>query len=217
MIIYGKLSLSLQNYIIPEQHGTIAKRSTLSNLLIFNEFIAESLVDETEILVIYTDFQKAFDKVNHKLLIHKLSKYGFVGNILSWLLSYVTDRVHTICENKNYISQPIFPSSGLPQRSHLSAPLFNIFINDIKMCIESSNFLLYIDDLKIFRKIESPNDYNYTKNDLLNIESWTIRNNLLFNPFKCKVILYSKKSKKCDKVFYIYNEMLENVTFIKDL
>jgi len=119
---------------------------------------------------IYTDFSKAFDTVNHSILINKLSSYGVGGPLLSWLLSFITNRYQLIRFN-NIFSRYIEVPSGVPQSSHLGLLLFNIFINDISRVLKYSKLLLYADDLKIFRQVGTAADAHCLQQDLDNLNS----------------------------------------------
>lgn len=101
--------------------------------------------------VIYTDLKRAFDKLNHKLLILKLIAYEFCDPILSWVESFLTKRTQFV-KYKNFISDCIDVLSGVSHEDHLSSFLFLLFINDINITLKHSNFLLLADDLKLFNK-----------------------------------------------------------------
>ena len=83
------------------QHGFMPKRSCLTNLLEFLEFVAEA-VDRGELVdVIYLDFQKAFDKVPHARLLEKIKAHGITGNILNWLENWLKGKQQHVVLNGN--------------------------------------------------------------------------------------------------------------------
>ena len=96
--------------------------------------------------MIYTDFSKAFDRVNHNLLLYKLSSYIIHPYVLRLLRNYLNCRMHSVVLDGHYSNWNIVPS-GVPRGS--------IFVNDIPDCL-SNKCLLFADDLNIFNKIHSP-------------------------------------------------------------
>jgi hypothetical protein len=88
-IINNKIIPILNNLLINEQHGFRTKRSTVTNLAIFKQYIFDSFSSNTQTNVVYTDFEKAFDRVDHNLLIEKLKNYGINNPLLSWLNSFL--------------------------------------------------------------------------------------------------------------------------------
>ena len=82
---------------------------------------------------IYTDFSKAFDRVDIQLLLHKLKYYGVIGSILSWIRSYLTHRTQVVSIN-GHQSKVFNVTSGVSQGSHLGPVLFLLFVNDITKC-----------------------------------------------------------------------------------
>lgn len=216
-IITDQLGTFFKPYIINEQHGFMPGRSTTTNLMIYTQFLLNALEHRSQVDAIYTDFQKAFDSVNHNLLLHKLKNSGIAEPLLTWLSSYLKNRIQ-IVSMKNFFSDPIKVTSGVPQGGHLSPLLFNIFINDIRHKIQHSNILLYADDLKIFKSISSLNDCTLLQEDFQNFLSWCNENHLILNMEKCKIITFSKKT----HVFhYPYSDnqssYLERVDNIRDL
>lgn len=105
---------------------------------------------------VYTDFSKAFDRVNHDILLQKLDAIGVRGNALKWINSYLVGRKIQVRVD-GHLSSNYDVKTGVPQGSHLGPILFNIFINDIGVNF-SSEYLLYADDLKIYRRITSNPD-----------------------------------------------------------
>ena len=97
---------------------------------------------------IFIDLKKAFDTVDHKILLHKLNHYGFRGVINKWFSSYLQDRTQT-AQIDSYISARNHITCGVPQGSVLGPLLFVICINDIQGCSEKLKFYLFADDTNI--------------------------------------------------------------------
>ena len=102
--------------------------------------------------IIHTDFSKAFDTVNIRLLMSKLSELRLPNSLLKWLLSYLTDRKPMIRFN-GCVSKCIDVLSEVPQGSHIGPLLFILFVNDLCEVLDGCKFLFYADDLKIFKAI----------------------------------------------------------------
>jgi retron-type reverse transcriptase len=99
--------------------------------------------------VIYTDFHKAFDSVNHDIQIQILIASGFGELLLSWFKSFLVDR-YQWDSLLNFKSTLYLSSSGVPQGGHLSPILFNIFINIIGNALHNCRFLCFADDVKLY-------------------------------------------------------------------
>ena len=133
--------------------------------------------------VVYTDFKKAFDSVNHSILQNKLVAFGFHGRLLRWVGSYLTGRSQVI---------RVRVSSGVPQGSHLGPLLFCIFINDLADSFEFATPLFYADDLKLFARINSVDDALNLQRDLDRLSIWCTDNKLSLNLAKCHVLRISR-------------------------
>lgn len=207
----------LRLYISDYQHGFVAMRSTATNLLTFTESVTCALDKNTQFDVIYTDFSKAFDRISHSVLIHKLSAYGVTGTLLEWLKSYLTGRQFYVVVN-GFESEKYCITSGVPQGSHLAPILFNLFINDLPSCFRFSECYLYADDLKIARKVESLCDAELLQDDLNRLHLWCNNNGLQLNIMKCHHIKFTRKTSSCVRTdYFIDSHKVQEVDELRDL
>lgn len=215
-LVLSKIQPMINNLISPHQHGFHKGRSTNTNLLFFQNYIINSLSEGHQVDTIYLDFSKAFDLVDHSILISRLARLGFHGPILSWFSSYLSGRIQAV-KLSFYISQTYPVSSGVPQGSLLGPFLFKIFIDDISSCITSSIFTFFADDIKIFKAIKSHGDCFLLQNDLVNIQHWCEQNNMKLNIDKCKFISYYNINNPILFNYKLSNTPLIKVQSIKDL
>lgn len=172
-------------------------------------------MDGGQVDTIYTDFSKAFDMVDHGLLVLKLRRMGIGGTLLKWFVSYITDRSQHVVIGTTK-SFRMTPTSGIPQGSLLGPLLFLIFVNDIADLFDSKCLQL-ADDLKIFRKIDSVNDCRALQEDINKLSSWCDSNKMKLNVKKCKVLTTTHKKNVTLFDYVISNELLGRVSWHKDL
>lgn len=115
--IYDDLFHQAKSSIIEEQHGFVKGRSILTNLGNYSNFILCNLDSGEQVDVIYTDFAKAFDKVDHGILLAKLEVMGFSDSVLLWIKSYLSNRTLSVRVNHEF-SDVFFATSGVPQGSY---------------------------------------------------------------------------------------------------
>ena len=193
-IVHEEFLIRTANLIDRRQHGFLINKSCTTNLISIVEDIAYSLHNKAGTDIIYFDFAKAFDTVNHDLLLEKLKyKFNIDGRMLKFLCSYLSSRKQrVVLSNKSSSILPV--KSGVPQGSILGPLLFILFINDIYENISSgTNISLYADDTKIWRQMNSYNDCIILQNDISSLNRWCIINKMRFHPDKCKVLSVSYK------------------------
>lgn len=202
--------------LAPQQHGFCAKKSTTTNLLHYVNDLSKLVDSRKQVDSIYTDFSSAFDKVDHKILLHKLSNIGIIGQLWSWFKSYLTNRKQRVVV-KGHQSLPYSSVSGVPQGSHLGPVLFIIFVNDIVDSIKHSTCSIFADDLKLYRVIDASTDAVLLQEDLDSVRDWCTRNRMILNADKCYHITFTKKRKAYTSSYSLDGRVLQKVDKIRDL
>ena len=188
-IIKEELLNHTGQFLDPRQHGFLASKSCSTNMVGFCDNLAVSLNNNLRSDVIYFDFAKAFDSVNHDLVLYKLKhRYGIDGTLLKFLTNYLQDRKQRVVignESSVYLSV----DSGVPQGSIIGPILFVLFINDLPEGLSpGTNISLYADDTKIWRQILSENDHAILQQDIDYLNNWALTNKMNFHPGKCNVL-----------------------------
>lgn len=213
--IVDSLTHQVSSLLTPLQHGFRKGLSAMTNILHLTTLVNRAFINGYQTDVIYTDFSKAFDKVNHNLLLTKLDKLGFNNTYLSWIKSYLLNRTQSI-KFKSAVSRKIPVRSGVPQGSHLGPILFLLFINDMPEAIKYCNILMYADDVKIFLSLQQNSDFSLLQNDLDNFCTWCHQNLMELNTKKCKIMIFSR-GREIVHPYFLSNCQLELVTSFSDL
>lgn len=190
--LYKSIYPQIQSLISTDQHGFMAKRSTVTNLVAITQYLSNNLDNNKQVDVIYTDMAKAFDRIDHSILLCKLDRIGFSAPLVSLFDSYLSKRKHYVAY-KGHFSDQFSPSSGVPQGTNLGPLLFLIFINDLPARLDCHK-LLFADDLKIFSTIEATDDCAALQHQIDGIHEWCVSNRLSMNVSKCTVLTFSRKA-----------------------
>ena len=119
------------------QHGFVNKKACVTNLLETMDFLTYSVSLKLSVDALFLDFAKAFDKVPHNRLLHKLEMYGIEGNLLNWVNAFLSNRSQRVILG-DVASDWEQVTSGVPQGSALGPTLFIIYTNDqvAALCID---------------------------------------------------------------------------------
>lgn len=215
-IVNNKMFAQLKDYITQKQHGFFKGRSTATNLLSFVNYTLNEMDNKNSVQTLYTDFSKAFDRVDIPMLLFKLDKIGIDSNLLSWLKSYLTKRTQCVKFN-GLISRLINVTSGVPQGSHLGPLLFILYVNDVSFIFKHINVSIYADDMKLFMKIKDETDASRFQNEINIFFEWCCRSLLQLNIKKCTSILFSRKINKPNINVKLDNQIVETCSNVRDL
>jgi hypothetical protein len=161
-------------------------------------------------LIEFMDFAKAFDKVNHSLLVHKIHQYGIRGKVNSWIKSWLSGRNQTVVvEGVN--SSQVDAETGIPQGSVLEPSLFIFYINDLQDRLRST-VRLFADDTIAYLTITSEDDAEHLQEDLDKLAQWGEDWFMQFHPAKCTVLTVTNKRNPIVTEYTIRGQLLSAVT-----
>ena len=221
--------LELHNCIYDLQFGFREKHSTNHALMSMVQQIRDTMDDGNIAVGVFVDFQKAFDTVNHQILLKKLEHYGVRGTPNNWFKSYLSDRKQFVNINDTN-SEHAFIKHGVPQGSVLGPLLFLIYINDLHTCIKHSTTRHFADDTNLIHILNKlfPNRTKKLNGDLRRLTHWLLANKISLNSTKTEVIFFRKsglsipnkriklngvKLSACSEVKYVGITLDEHLTF----
>ena len=183
----------------PMQFGFRQYHSTETANCVFIETV-KSLLDKTICVgAVFLDLKKAFDTVDHRTLLSKLTHFNFAENALDWFQSYLSNRRQSVSvggTNSSYLEC----SAGVPQGSILGPVLFSVYINDLPNVCQTVHFQMYADDAVIFTPAKSTQEASSSLTSALeNIQHWLLESGLLLNKKKTVAMMFTKKPIKLER------------------
>jgi ribonucleases P/MRP protein subunit RPP40 len=188
--------------------------------------IMTNVDNRNPVCALFTDMTKAFDHVNHKILLEKLNAYGIRGNISKLIESYISNRTQIVQLNRisskskfeeSYLSDTKIIRYGVPQGSVLGPLLFLLYINDLPECIDQK-MILFADDSTAVIKCMDKNSYEQKINDTLKaIIDWMESNNLKINLTKTNLMNFNQRTQINNLLVNYHGQTIGEVSTTKFL
>ena len=201
-LVYNQLDSFLEKYNIMYnyQFGFRKKHSTEQAILELTDKLKSAIDNRQLTCGLFLDFSKAFDTVNHKILLEKLQKYGIRGVPLQWFTSYLTNRQQYV-RIDNTDSEMLRMTCGVPQGSTLGPLLFLLYINDMPNCSKKLSFRIFADDTNVFYSGKSVSEIEIVMNEeIKKIHNYCATNKLSINFKKTNFMIIGSKQKKIGKI-----------------
>jgi len=214
-IIVDRMLLHINRLALMDvaQHGFTRGKSTLTQLIEVVHDWALYKNSGTDFSCVYFDMSKAFDRVDHGVLVYKMLRFGFEDRVVDWVISYLTSRSFRVRVNGS-LSEPRACPSGVPQGSCLGPLLFCIFVNDIGSVIPRNvTYKLYADDLKMYSAIED-GSFTHLQQAVDAVSEWCQQNGMSLSIPKC-VVVNSSDNVAC--TLQLRGESLTLLSSVKDL
>ena len=221
--VFEKLTLSrmesfieIHSLLSPCQFGFRRGRSTTHAIIKFLSPVIAAFHQKLYCVCFFLDLRKAFDTVNHKILLQKLGHYGFRGQCGEYLMSYFHNRKQYVYLNGHRSDQE-HVKTGVPQGSILGPMCFSLFINDLPLAVDADT-ILFADDaafiiyspslVELFSKIEKL---------FIDLNKYLNNNHLVANSSKCKLMMFSSRPTHHLPDFVFSGEVIDWVREFKHL
>ncbi len=210
--------LEKYNLFNDNNYGFKRKSSCQHNLSMMLHNVYENLDINCDSIILFLDVVKAFDKVDHKILLKKLNYMGITKNVFSWFKNYLSER-YSRCVIHGHESELYHIQSSVTQGSVLATLLWSIFAYDITENIISNPYI-FADDTALVEKIERNdvhNAFNVIQFDTDQLLNWAENNKISFSENRTKYIIISNSHFPQYPKLYMGNRELERVTTYKQL
>jgi len=210
-IIYKRLYTFLDIYALLNlnQFGFRKHHSTDLALVQLYDKVTEAIANNKHVIGIFMDLSKAFDTIDHDILLKKLKVYGIRGVTLSWFRNYLLDRQQYVSVN-GASSDLLTIQCGVPQGSILGPLLFLIYINDIINTSSLLSFILFADDTNIFYSHDQLDSLVHTLNqELPKVSTWFKCNKLSLNIEKTNFMHFKHTNARI--IDFPYNIIIDDI------
>ena len=195
-LIHQQLSNYLEGeaLLTDKQHGFRKKHSTIHSVAQLSDYISKKMDSRTPTLAAYVDFKKAFDCVQHPVLLARLSNMGVGSSIIKWVESYLSNREQKVLAN-NCMSPSQVITQGVPQGSVLGPLFYIIYANDLSRIVNNCEIALYADDTVLFTADEFFGiSVRKLQADLDALNVWCYENGIMANTDKTKVMVFGSQA-----------------------
>ena len=207
--------LEVNKLLCDSQHGFRQKRSCISQLLDHYSEVLTDLEEGKVSEVIYLDFAKAFNSVDHMILSRELKRIGIKGEAGIWIHDFLSDRVQQVIA-ENMISKPEKVVSGVPQGTVLGPVLFLIMINTLSELDLTAQIKIFADDTRVAHGIKDTDDIKSLQDDLDKIFTWKNQHNMKFNSDKFEHVSHGRDFKTNIEIpVSTFKTMNMNMTLLK--
>ena len=185
--------LQMHSILYSTQSGFRPQHTTQDVVVAMVDEWRKALDEDKLVGAVMLDLSKAFDLVNHSILLKKMERYGIRGVELSWFMDYLTGRSQRVCVGQDR-SDWIDVHKGVPQGSVLGPLLFILYVNDLPRVLEACTIKQYADDTTVSHTAVSASDLELSLNrDMESITKWMDKNRLKLNAKKTQLLLLGRR------------------------
>ena len=195
-LMHYHLSAYLENnsLLTKEQHGFRKDHSTVHSIAQLTNYVHKKLDNRLPTVAVFIDFKKAFDCVQHPILLDKLGAMNLDETVTNWIKDYLTHRQQRVLANDTYSSfQNV--TQGVPQGSVLGPLFYIIYANDLSKVVKNCEIALYADDTVLYISCKNfETSVRKLQEDIDSLSQWCIRNGIMANTDKTKVMVFGSSN-----------------------